>query len=152
MTYDPAFSPPCICPWVGGLRQYNPNCYEHGEWPELESPSPAGGLLVIDPSVVKVFGVDDDDVDWAAYGREAFLQNWRKRAERAEAEVADMQGRSRAMARAIDRGLVAPESIASELLAILDRVVRDNGRRHDLDDVIAAFGFTREDLAHEDNE
>ena len=55
--------------------------------------SPLAAFMVIDPSVVKVFGVNDDDVDWAAYGREAFLQNWRKRAERAEGEVERLQSR-----------------------------------------------------------
>ena len=36
---------------------------------------------------MRVFGSDDDPTDWAAYGREAFVQNWRKRMEKSEAET-----------------------------------------------------------------
>jgi hypothetical protein len=35
-------------------------------------------------------------------------------------------------------------------MEIRARVARDTGARHDLDDVIAEFGFTREELSLED--
>lgn len=121
MTSDPTITPGCTCPWMDGMQHYEPRCYEHGLWPELEAPSgladvdlkaamaepnPHGGCpdagcgpecpaRIDRPETARmvVFGSADDATDWAAYGRTAFIQNWRKRAERAEAELERLRRR-----------------------------------------------------------
>ena len=55
----------------------------------------------------------------------------------------------------LDRELEDPEFRAAyeaawDEVALIDRIANDGGARHELDDVIAAFGFTRDELEADD--